>query len=120
MTSETRWPAVLRPNFVIVQCINCHLHQYCTRHDPKKYEGNAKALQKALIEMMGSEVTLEKQGIDEIEERSQVSINIFHKDLAMPGKVYVGKDHADKDGQLIDYEPSSHMIGLSNEMISHQ
>ena len=86
---ETRWPGVLRPNFFIVHCINCAQHQYCTRHDQAKYTNTALTLQKALIEMLGSEVTLEKQGLDENEERSQVSINIFHKDLSMPGKVYI-------------------------------
>ena len=54
---------------------------------------------------MGKEVTMENQGIDKNEERSQVSINIFHKDLSAPGQVYIGKDHADKDGQ---YKPTRH------------
>lgn len=76
----------MKPNFVIIDCFsaNTQITQFETDNInmDERYTKSAKILKEKLFnEVLKDDVNLLDQDIDIIEERRQVSINMYHKGL---------------------------------------
>ena len=67
---------------MIVDCFSANTYEKDSMNTDERYSKSAKILKDRLYkEVLKNDVNLEDQDIDVIEERRQVSINLFHKGL---------------------------------------
>lgn len=97
---------------MIVDCYSASNQNFVSIDE--RYTNSAKNLKDRLYnEVMKNEVNLMDQNIDIIEERRQVSINMFHKGLLSNQSVY------DKDGGFIcQNSPTMEMRELAKTKVS--